>query len=66
MNFILKAISRLCNLQRDRHLKGDPYRKKTVRKGDGSFKEILGKEEQKIVGISKDSGRNGHPEDSKR
>ena len=57
MNFILKAISRLCNLQRDRHLKGDPYRKKMVRKGDGSFKEILGKEERKIVGISKNRRR---------
>ncbi len=62
MNFIMDAITRMCNLQRDKQLKPDQYRKKKVRKGDGSFKEILGKEEQKIVGISKNSRRKGDAE----
>ncbi len=53
----MKAISALCNLQRDRQLKQEPYRKKAVHRGDGSFKEILGKEERKIGSISEDERR---------
>ena len=48
MNGIMKAISALCNMQRDRQLKPEPYKKKAVRKGDGSFREYLKREEEKI------------------
>lgn len=48
MNGIMRAISALCNMQRDRQLKQEPYKKKAVRRGDGSFKEYLKREEEKI------------------
>lgn len=43
MNLIMKAITRLCNLQMDKHLKQDQH-KRTVRKGEGE-KEKKGGEE---------------------
>ncbi len=46
MNKVMKAITKLCNMQRDKHLKQD-QQKKVVRKGSG-FDEILRKEQKKL------------------
>ena len=47
MNKIMKAITRMCNLQRDKHLRQDQQQKKPVRKGSG-FDQVLNQEQTKL------------------
>lgn len=46
MNIIMKAITRMCNLQRDKHLREDQQQKKPVHKGSG-FDQVLNQEQTK-------------------
>ena len=65
MNIFMKAITALGNIQRDRQLRPEP-RKKKVRRGDGTFGEVLKKEEEKY-GLQAGRGidRRGGKEDQK-
>ena len=47
MNRLMKAITRMCNLQRDKHLNIPEKQKKVVRKGSG-FDEVLRVEKEKL------------------
>ena len=47
MNIIMKAITRMCNLQRDKHLRQDQQQKRPVRKESG-FDQVLNQEQTKL------------------
>ena len=58
MNELLKAITALCNLQRDKQLKPEQYTKKKDRKGEG-FGEILKGEKERLKGGEDDNHKGG-------
>ena len=49
MKMILDAITRMCNLQRDKMLREEAHKQKKVRKGSG-FSEVLEDEQKKLKG----------------
>lgn len=52
MNLIIKAITELCNLQRDKMFREQEKKRGAVRKGEG-FGEILKGEKEKLKGGEK-------------
>ena len=49
MNRLMRAITRMCNLQRDKMLREEAHKQKKVRKGSG-FSEVLEDEQKKLKG----------------
>lgn len=49
MNVIIKALSALANMQRDKMLREEAHKQKKVRKGSG-FSEVLEDEQKKLKG----------------
>ena len=51
--WLMEKITRMCNLQRDRHLNPKEQHKRAVRKGRGGFAAVLREEENKLKGGKK-------------
>ena len=48
--WLMEAINKMCNIQRDRHLNPREQHKRAVRKGRGEFAAVLKEEEDKRKG----------------